>query len=377
MVSSDDENLEKLGYKQELKREMTSFSNFALSFSVISVITGISSLFSNGLNYGGPATLFWGWILVFAFVFLVALSIAEIASAQPCSGALYYWAANLSPEHPEAWSWITGWYNLIGQVATTSAIDYGLATVALNLASTMRPNFEPVAWQNFALFILILGTHGVINTIGTKYLKLATDISAWWHIIGTLVLALVVVIGAPQKQSFSFVLTKFHTNAESGIHSPVYTFLIGLLTAQFTFTGFDASAHMSEETKNASVAGPSGIIISVLASFVAGLALIVGLLIAIPDIDMVLKGNGLMVIFHSAAGKSGVLLLSVIVMMAMFFSGMASLTSNSRMIFAFSRDGAIPLSKVWHRVEAKSKTPVNGVWLGVLLAAMFGKIVFM
>ena len=369
--TQDELYLEKLGYKQELKRNLTSFSNFAVSFSIISILTGLNSLFLNGLIYGGPVALVYGWILVFAFSLCVGLSMAEIASALPTSGALYYWSAQLSdPAYAPFWSWLCGWMNLIGQVATTSSVAYGLATLLLNMIASLNPSFEPVTWHNYALFLVFLAVHALMNTAGTQVLKHCADISAYWHLAGVVTIVVAVLAGAPTKQSLEFVFTTFHQDESLGLPSPVYTFLIGLLTAQFTFTGFDASAHMSEETKNASIAGPVGIISSIVISFLAGLVYIVGLLIAMPSVEEVIKGGGLIVIFKSSCGNGGAVVLSVIIMIAMFFCGLSSLTCNSRMIFAFSRDGAIPLSHLWHKLDPKSKSPRNAVWLGAILAAI-------
>ena len=209
-----------------------------------------------------------------------------------------------------------------------------------------------------------------MNTAGTQVLKHCADISAYWHLAGVVTIVVAVLAGAPTKQSLEFVFTTFHQDESLGLPSPVYTFLIGLLTAQFTFTGFDASAHMSEETKNASIAGPVGIISSIVISFLAGLIYIVGLLIAMPSVEEVIKGGGLIVIFKSSCGNGGAVVLSVIIMIAMFFCGLSSLPCNSRMIFAFSRDGAIPLSHLWHKLDPKSKSPRNAVWLGAILAAI-------
>ncbi|KAI8897112.1 APC amino acid permease [Globomyces pollinis-pini] len=368
-IKNDEVILARLGYQQELKRELTSFSNFAISFTIISILTGVNSLFSFGLRYGGPVVLVWGWTLVFSFSLMVALSMAEICSAYPTSGGLYFWAAQLStPQHAPFWSWLTGWFNLIGQVATTTGITFGLATLILNVYTLGNPDFVAVAWHNFVLFVIIMLIIGALNSFANKVVKILCDVSVWWHIFGIFIICLAVLIGAPQKRDAGFVFTTFHEDVTAGLPSPVYTFAIGLLTAQFTFTGYDASAHMSEETQNASLAGPIGIVMSVVISFFFGLFYIICLLFAMPaDVESVISG-GLVVIFDYAVGKTGSILLSVIVMVAMFFCGMSSLTSNSRMMYAFSRDNALPFSNIWHSINQDTKIPTNSVWLGVALS---------
>src|ERR1700733_2836316 len=117
--------LHKLGYAQELRRRMGGFSNFAVSFTIISVLSGCLTLYYFGMTYGGPVAIVWGWLIVGGFTLIVGLGMAEIASAYPTPGGLYSWAAKLSESNSGAWSWFTGWFNLLGQVAVTAAIDFG------------------------------------------------------------------------------------------------------------------------------------------------------------------------------------------------------------------------------------------------------------
>ena len=369
-VSSEEQTVELMGYKQELSREFSSFSNFAISFSIISILTGINSLFVNGLVYGGPLALVWGWILVGIMSLLVGLAMAEISSSLPSSGAMYYWSAQLSTkESAPFWSWITGWMNLTGSIAGTSSVDFGLAQLLLSLSSLFNPDYQPLIWHTYCLFIIILLSHGLLNCFGNKLLRYCADISAYWQLIGVLVIIISIIAGAPEKQSLEFIFTTFHQDPLNGINSAVYTFCMGLLTAQFTFTGYDASAHIAEETKNARVAGPAGIILSIAVSYIAGLVYIIGLLMVMPsDINLVIQG-GLIVIFTNSVGQKFAIFLSLIVAVAMYFCGLSALTCNSRTVFAFCRDGALPYSKVWQKVEPKSKTPINAVWLSCGAAA--------
>src|SRR3954451_14621287 len=125
--SNDVERLHQLGYAQELRRGMRTFSNFAVSFTIISILSGCLTLFGFGMKVGGPAEMVWGWLVVGFFVTLVALGMAEVASSYPTAGGLYYWSAKLAKTNAPAWSWFTGWFNLLGQVAVTAGIDFGLA----------------------------------------------------------------------------------------------------------------------------------------------------------------------------------------------------------------------------------------------------------
>src|SRR5215831_3902991 len=105
--------LHALGYAQELERRMSGFQNFAISFTIISILSGALTLYYQGINYGGPKQEAIGWPIVSIFVLIVGLSMAELASAYPTAGGLYWWASRLGGP---VWGWFTGWFNLIGQV---------------------------------------------------------------------------------------------------------------------------------------------------------------------------------------------------------------------------------------------------------------------
>src|SRR6266540_1534427 len=301
---SDVERLHELGYAQELLRKMGGFSNFAVSFTIISILSGCLTLYAFGMDAGGPVVMTIGWPLVGIMVILVGLAMAEVCSSYPTAGGLYYWAAKLGGKNSAAWSWFTGWFNLLGQVGVTII---------------------------FVVLFFVPAHH----------------------------------------QSASFVFTKFVNN--TGFGNGFYVFLIGLLLAQYTFTGYDASAHMTEETHNAAVAGPRGIVWSIIISLIAGWVLLIGVTGAIQDYD---AERAAVVpaaqIFIDATGHNLGLFLLFIVVGAQFYCGMSSVTANSRMIYAFSRDGAIPGSKFWHKVNKRTRTPTNSIWLAAVAAFILG-----
>ena len=121
---TDSQDLERLGYAQALLRTVGGFSNFAISFSIISILTGAVTLYDYGLSMGGPREMTLGWPLVTLGTLLVALSMAELSSAIPTSGAMYHWSAELGDP---TWAWFTAWFNIIGLVTVIAAIDYGCA----------------------------------------------------------------------------------------------------------------------------------------------------------------------------------------------------------------------------------------------------------
>jgi amino acid permease (GABA permease) len=369
-LSSDEETLHRLGYAQELRRRMSGFSNFAVSFTIISILSGCLTLYGYGMNTGGPAIIVWGWPFVGIMTLFVGLSMAEVCSSFPTAGGLYYWAAKLARKNGAAWSWFTGWFNFLGQVAVTAGIDFG-AAFFINAFLNLQWGVSTAHWVTILIFACVLALHGLLNQFGIKLVALLNDISVWWHIFGVLIIVGALLIAPSHHQTAHTVFTSIVNN--TGFHSTFYVLLIGLLLAQYTFTGYDASAHMTEETHNAARSGPRGIVMSIVVSLFAGWILLIGVTFAIQDYT---KEVGALVppaqIFVDALGSTGGKLLLLIAIGAQLFCGMSSVTANSRMIYAFSRDGALPGSAIWHKVNHRTRTPTNAIWLAAVGALILG-----
>jgi len=381
-VRMDDEaELARMGYKQELKRDLTLLHNFGVSFSIISVITGIPSLFLFGLTTGGPAVMVWGWVVVAFFTMMVGLSMAEICSAHPTSGGPYFWAAMIAkPQGAPFASWVTGWFNLLGQVAVTTGISFACANF-ISTVATIGTNYEPNSRKTIGIYAAVLIAQGTINTFGVRILKYLNTVSVWWHAIGTTSLVIAILATAPKHQSGKFVFRTFiDGTGVDGVGwsqraSPAYVAVIGVLLAQYTMTGFDASAHMTEETRNAAMSGPIGIITAIGVSAILGWFLLLGLLFSIQDYDTTVAsptGQPVTQIFLDTVGEKGAIVLMVIIIGAMFFCGTFSITSNSRMMYAFSRDGAIPGSKFLHKVDQRWLSPIRTVWFACTMSFILG-----
>src|SRR3989441_3110314 len=378
---SDVERLHRMGYAQELARRMSSFSNFAVSFTIISILSGCLTLSAYGMNPGAQIIMTIGGPLVGIFVTLVGLSMAEVASTYPTAGGLYYWAAKLGGKNGAAWSWFTGWFNLLGQVGVTAGIDFGGAFFMSALFNQLF-NYTLDPPHIIAVYAVILFAHGLLNTFGIRLVALLNDISVWWHLVGVVVIvgALFFIPGSglgpagTTHQSVSFVFTHFVNNTGfSFAGAPIYVFLIGLLLAQYTFTGYDASAHMTEETHNAAVGGPRGIVWSIVVSLFAGVLLLIGVTSAIQNYTA--EASAVVPpaqIFVDAVGKNLGTFLLFIVVGAQFYCGMSSVTANSRMIYAFSRDGAVPGSQFWHKINPRTPTPTNSIWFAAVGAFILG-----
>jgi amino acid transporter len=377
-LDDDTRRLHELGYAQELKRGLGGFSNFAISFSIISILTGGITTYYLGMDAGGPRVITLGWFIVGFFTLLVGMGMAEITSAYPTAGGLYYFAARLAPKNKAAWSWATGWFNLVGQVAVTASIDYGLANYVAFAIGFYDSKFHSTVRTVLVLYAVVLVAHGLLNTFGVNLVEKLANLSAWWHLGGTALIVVVLLVLPSHHQSLSFLFQSQNLTGWTGPAAGFYAFMIGLLLAQYTLTGYDASAHMTEETKDAARAGSKGIVRAIYVSIIAGFLLNLVMTLAIPSGS---KAYGQIAAQGSTAGaaifinalngfwgKGLVLLVTV----AQFFCGLASVTANSRMIYAFSRDGAVPGHRIWHRLHPKSRTPVNAVWFAVVGAFILG-----
>lgn len=370
---SDVTVLHELGYAQRLLREMGGFSNFAISFTIISILAGTLTLYGYGMTTGGPITITIGWVVVAVFVTIIGLSMAEICSVYPTAGGLYYWSAKLAPPRQRAaWSWMVGWFDVMGEVGVTAGIDFGLALFATALLNLLWGYPTTAPWV-ILIYGVILFVHGMLNTFGVKLVRVLNDLSVWWHIVSVLFIVCVLFFIPQHHQSASFVFTKFVN--QTGWHASWYVLLLGLLLAQYTFTGYHASIHMTEETKNSRTAPSWGIVMSIVLSFVFGWILLIAVTAAIQHYNGAINsptGVPPVQIWIDAVGRRLGELMLFLVVGAQFYCGMASVTSNSRMIFAFSRDDAIPGARLWKRINPRTRTPTNSCWAAAGAAFILG-----
>lgn len=361
-IEDDAKALGRLGYAQELLRRMGAFSSFAVSFSIISVLTGCITAYSDAISAGGPATLGIGWPLVSAGTFLVALAMAELASAFPTAGALYHWSALLGGAGA---GWITAAINITGQLAIVAAIDFGCAK---ELAATLGMTG---AAPSFVLLAVILASHAIVNVFSVRLVAMLNDLSASVHILGVVVIV-VALLAFGRVQPLSFLADTTFTTRKDGSH--LYGFLGGLILSMFTFTGYDASAHLAEETHDPARRTAWGIISSVAVSAVAGYLLLIALTLGIKSLPEVTKDDHApLTIMRDAFGDTAGRSAMALALVAMWFCGLSSVTSASRTLYAFARDRGLPGAGVIGRVHLRTRTPVVAigiVTLGPLLLVL-------
>ncbi len=363
-LSEDEQILHRLGYAQELFRAMSAFRNFAISFTIISVLAGCLTSYYLAFQWGGPVAVTWGWIIVGTFTTFVALSMAEIASTYPTAGGLYYWSSKLGSA---AWGWFTGWFNLIGLIGIIGAVGYGLAIYATSLFNLWwgYSNDREHIFYMFALFLLAAA---LVNVFDVRITSLINSISAWWHVAGVLIIVGACIFVPSHHQSVGYVFGQTINNSGYSGHgwgSLIFlmVFAIGSIgMAQYTLTGYDASAHMSEETHSASRGAATGMLYSVIVSVVAGFILLVAITFAIPNKTEVQTQFTYITtyIWQTSMSKTWAEFLLFIVVAAQFYCLTACVTSGSRMLFAFSRDRAVPGHRAWRKIS-RHRVPVFSV----------------
>jgi amino acid transporter len=379
-LSDDERMLAKLGYKQDLNRSWSGFSNFAISFSIISILAGCFTNFGAGFNNGGPISISWTWPILGLFILIIGFTMSELVSAYPTSGGIYWWASKLGG--PKA-GFFTGWLNLIGLIAVTAGVAYGCATFIDLTLSTFSKGYAGgySLTRVFITFVIVLALVALLNIFSGHLMAVMNNVSVWWHVVGASAIALILILVPDQHQSFSYVFTERFNNsgfAGGSTSGLAFWFAIvpfGFLLTQYTITGFDASAHLSEETSTASMAAAKGIWRSIAYSVLGGYILLLCVVFAIPDNAQGQPDNagvgagGVAYIFTQAMGTKWGALVLFISASAQFFCATSCMTSASRMLFAFSRDGAVPGSKRWSALT-RGRVPANAVLLVAVVSAL-------
>ena len=369
-LTDDEQMLAELGYKQELSRSWSGFSNFAISFSIISILAGCFTTFYFGWNNGGPIAIALGWPLISAFILIIGFCMSELVSAYPTSGGIYWWASKLGGVRT---GFYTGWLNLVGLIAIEASVAYGTATfMDYSFARFSTSWAESYSLERvFVMFLLILIFVSLVNIFSSHLLAIFNNISVWWHVIGATVIVIILwffLKDGASHWSASDVFTGTVNNtgglyegSTSNLGFWLYVLPLGFLLTQYTITGYDASAHLSEETNSAADSAAKGIWRSIFYSAIGGWILLLSFLFAVQDADAVTAGGGgVQVIFDQALSPKMAGLVLLIATIGQLFCTTACLTSASRMLFAFSRDGAVPGSKYWSRLNS-ARTPVYAV----------------
>lgn len=375
--SQDEKTLESMGYTQQLLRRMGGFSSFAISFSIICILAGGLTSFHLGFSSVGGAAIGIGWPLSCLLSLACALTMAQVASAFPTAGALYHWSSILGGR---GWGWLTAWLNILGLVTVLAAINVGtylFAKGSLGPALGIDIDGLGIGAQIVGVAVITL-SQALFNHLGIRITTILTDLSGYLILVVALLLTIAMVAYAPSMDITRLWTFTNYSGAPGGdvwprSESLPLAFLLGFLLPAYTVTGFDAPAHTSEETVNAARVVPRGIVGSVLISGIAGWVMLSAIVLAIPDVPAAAAAGdkAFYVIFESVLPRSLALALYAGIVVAQYLCGLATVTSASRVAFAFARDGGLPFSTRLARVSERYKTPVVAIWTVAALVIAF------
>ncbi|GAA6013862.1 hypothetical protein JCM11491_000449 [Sporobolomyces phaffii] len=381
-ANSDDAILARMGYKQEFKREFTNLSTISFAFSIMGVASSVVTTFSTPFSLGGPASVVWCWFLGTFMCFCLGTSIAEIVSAYPTNGGLYSASAYLVPKKYRAITgWSVGWLNLMGQVAGVASTAFGLAQMILAAVSLSTEKqevpFVANAWQTYLVFLGLLLVQGVLNSMGTKYLAKITQTFVFFNLGTVLAVIITLLVKTDVKNSAAYTFTK-NING-SGWNSQGLTFLLGLLSVQWTMTDYDATAHICEEVKRAQIAAPTAIFVAVIGTGIVGWVYNIVYVLCSGNMaetgDFGVSGYPPAQIIWQNVGPTGFYILWAFICFVAFQVVTTATQANARSFHAFSRDHGLP-DRGFFTKMSKNQIPVNAVWLVLFISALMGLLVF-
>ncbi|KAH8593803.1 amino acid/polyamine transporter I [Bisporella sp. PMI_857] len=375
-IEDDDERLlAQIGYNQDLSRHFTKWSTISYAVSVLGVLGSMPATFGVPLSLGGPASAVWAWFVGSIMASIISASVAELVSAYPTAGGMYFVTKNVVPyEHAAIWSWVIGWCNLLGQTAGVASLGYTVSQMVLAAASMnskfdgISYSYSPTPLQIVLLAIVFIIIFGIVCSLTTKSLH---EIVIWFapiNVLATLAVCVALLVLTPNKANAKWVFTEFTNGSGWGVG---FSFLLSFLSVAWVMTDYDGTTHMAEETHNAAIRGPMAIRWAVTISGCLGWILTITFCFCINDLDAVVyspTGLPAAQIFLNAAGKTGGTIMWFFVILVQFFTGCSAMLADTRMAYAFARDGALPFSSVWSKVNERTRTPVNAVWLIVFFS---------
>ncbi|KAJ5864528.1 Amino acid/polyamine transporter I [Penicillium soppii] len=374
--NNDDTQLAQMGHKSELKRNYSLISMLGLAFAILNSWTALSASLSLSLPSGGSTSVVWGLVTAGICNLCMATSLAEFLSAYPTAGGQYHWVAVTSwRRYMPILSWITGWVNCSGWVALVATGGLLGSQLILGVISLMNPAYNPQRWHQFLIYLAYNIVAFVVNALMNNIMPYVTKGAFIWSLTGFAVICITVLsCASPNYNSAEFVFTDFinTTGWPDGV-----AWLLGLLQGGLGVTGFDGVAHMIEEIPNPSVEGPKIMIACVGIGTITGTIFLVCLLFVAGDINKIIESAAtplLAILKNATQSNAGAICLLIFPLVCVLFAATAIMTTSSRMIYAFARDGGLPASPFFSRIHPKLNVPLNSLYLNLALVTIFGCI---
>ncbi|CZR62084.1 probable amino acid permease 2 (AAP-2) [Phialocephala subalpina] len=356
------------GYKPVFKREFGYLSTFSFAVSISGLFATIMTTFSYPLYAGGSSAAVWCWLISGAGCMCIACSVAELVSAYPTSGGLYFTISRLAPqEWVPSLSWITGWINLLGQIAGVASSEYGAAQMLL-AAVSIGSDFSYEITTNTTIGVMAALTvlTGLVNSMSTYWMEKMTKTYVIFHVLVLVSCAIALLAKTENKHTAKYVFTD--VDSTSGWTPVGFSFLFGFLSVSWTMTDYDATAHITEEISEPEVKAPWAISLAMLFTYVAGFLFNIVLCFCMGDPSEILASTlaqPVAQLFYNSLGKSGGIFYTVCGFLIIKFVCFTAMQSLGRTVFAFSRDRLLPASNIWVKISPLTGTPLYAVWISV------------
>ncbi|KAI9508233.1 APC amino acid permease [Russula earlei] len=373
------EHTHRVQYKQEFQRAFTPLEVFGVAFSIVGLLPSIASVLSSSIQNGAQVAMVWGWAVASLFILAVGMSMAELASAAPTSGGLYFWThAYSSPKWRNLLAWIVGYANTVGSIASVASIDWGASVQVMTVAIiATNGSFETTHSKTFGVYAAVVLSHAIMCCFGTRVLARLQNVYVALNILLCLAVIITVPVATPKelKNTASYAFGNF-TNLYDWPNG--FAFISSLSAPVWTIGSFDSSVHISEEASNAATAVPWAIVWAISVAGILGFAVNVSLAFCMGhDLEGLMNsdtGQPMAQIFFNSFGQKGTLTIWLFIILAQYMMGSSMLLAASRQTFAFSRDGALPFSGWLYRMSSFTKTPVNTVWFTATGSILLGTL---
>lgn len=376
ILKDQQEGLDKLGYTQELTRNRSLITLLFQCLAMAAIPYGEGGPLLSAIYGGGPLSIFVGWIVVLVLDECVAVSLGELASRYPTSAGPYYWSYQIASRGKTVLSFITGWAWLVGNWTITLSVNFGFASLLSAVVSMYHPDWSANSWQLLLIFYAVILSSFVICTFGNRFLPMVDIICAAWTAISIVIILIALSVKADVgRHSAGWALGHYDTSF-SGWGG--FTFFIGLLPPAYTFSAIGMVSSMAEECANPAVKVPQAISLCVPVGGFAGFFFILPICFTMPPLAELINapaGQVIPYIFSRVMGSpGGGLGLMFLVLVIVLFCSISITVAASRTTWAFARDGALPLSSVWARVDKRLGVPVWALVLLTVIQMLLGLI---
>ncbi|KAL8692848.1 MAG: hypothetical protein Q9218_002198 [Villophora microphyllina] len=362
LTDADAELAAKFGYKPVFKREFGYLSTFSFAVSISGLFSTVATTFSYPLYAGGASSAVWCWLISGAGCMCIACSVAELVSAYPTCGGLYYTVSRLAPKN-----WVPSISWLIAGVASS---EYGAAQLLL-AAVSMGSDFTYVPTTGTIIGVMagLSVVTGLVNSLSTYWMEKMTKTYVIFHIAILVTCSIALLAKCDNRHNAKYVFTD--VDSTSGWSPVGFAWLFGFLSVSWTMTDYDATAHITEEISNPEIKAPWAISLAMAFTYIGGFLFNIVLCFVMGDPAQILKSpmeQPVAQIFYNVLGKGGGVFYTVCAFFIIKFVTFTAMQSLARTVFAFSRDRLLPFSNVWIKINPKTQTPLYAVWISVFWA---------